>query len=219
MTNELNLVVDSLDALLSIGEIEDLCEGGNVLMPTAGEQDLLNAIWNDTDAQEFFEVNQSGEVWVELTDENGCIGRDTLNVNIIGAAPQLEITMPDVRCNSVEFIIDAQIETPDSVDDISWTINTEEVGNTETLTFFTENPESVTIDLYVSTSVGCFNQVSETFEVFETPELGFNSGLNCAFSYKPMGGQFNLRNDRSPEHKLAVQWRFLFRYCSEPRAC
>lgn len=202
-TNEFNLTVDDLDAVLSIGEEEELCEG-NLLTPEAGEQELLTILWNDSQVQNSFQVMESGEVWVEVSNLNGCVGRDTLDVNIIGAAPELEIVIPEVRCNNLSFDLEAQIDTPDGVESVVWLIDDQEIENEELLNYSVEEPSTLTFELYVETNVGCFNQVSAEVEVHETPVLGFNSSLNCAFSTSQWIATSSLNFDELE----SIEWQY-----------
>ncbi|MCX2738908.1 gliding motility-associated C-terminal domain-containing protein [Pontibacter anaerobius] len=75
-----------------------ICAGGSVLLTASSGKSYK---WNNGATSQSITVTQSGEYVVEVTDENGCVGKsDTLVVEVAGRLerPKIEFTDPLVVC-------------------------------------------------------------------------------------------------------------------------
>ncbi len=86
-------------------ELKDtvLCEGQSLVLSAVS--DAENYLWQDGSVMGTFEVNSSGEYWVEA-DNMGCITRDTANVEI---NPSFDIDLGEdqVLCENENILLDA----------------------------------------------------------------------------------------------------------------
>ncbi len=86
-----NTCVNSLPFPVTFSELHDFTLGNDTLLcaPTsitlnAGLQTVTNYLWQDGSSQPTLNVDKSGLYWVQLTDNNGCTKKDSINVTVQG---------------------------------------------------------------------------------------------------------------------------------------
>jgi hypothetical protein len=61
---------------INLGADQNMCEGSLFVLSAGGG--FASYLWNTAETADHISVNQPGEYWVEVTDANGCINRDTI---------------------------------------------------------------------------------------------------------------------------------------------
>jgi len=81
-TTYFNIIVNS-STLFSLGNDTILCQGDSlILSPLSGQN--TNFLWQDGNWSNSFTVLESGTYWAELTNEFGCVYRDSIDINFNG---------------------------------------------------------------------------------------------------------------------------------------
>ncbi len=65
-------------------------------------------LWQDLSTNTSFAVNSSGIYWLQVTDSNGCMNRDTVNVNVV-TDPVVALGNDTMICENTELRIGANI--------------------------------------------------------------------------------------------------------------
>ena len=171
--------VDMYAETMSLGDDRTLCNGNRIELES-GAENAETYLWSDGTQLPYFTLNNQSEISVTVTNSNGCIAFDTLNVTIGGTVPNIAF----------------EYTTPCSEQEITFTDNSLAVGNsainyhqwifngTDTLP---ENsvqytyPGTGEIDVYfkIGTTEGCSHDTSFQVNVHHTPEVQFIPTAGC----------------------------------------
>jgi len=67
--------------VIDLGNDTSICEGDEIQMQSSG--DYVTYLWQDGSTTESIPANQSGMYWLEVSGENGCTNRDTVNIDVL----------------------------------------------------------------------------------------------------------------------------------------
>lgn len=71
--------------VVDLGDRDFLCEGSNLLL-NAGNG-FRSYTWQDQSTGESYHVGQPGKYWVQVEDQNGCLGSDTVTISHVYQPP------------------------------------------------------------------------------------------------------------------------------------
>ncbi|TVR82327.1 MAG: PKD domain-containing protein, partial [Chitinophagaceae bacterium] len=201
-TDSVVVVIDSFVTQASLGPDIDLCTG-NTLSLESGSSEAVSYLWNNGESGSSIVVFNSGDYWVEVRNANACVARDTINITIIGDAPNVDfITNPACVDEAINLIDLTTVNPPSTLTNWYWDFGD---GNTDSVSnpiFAYSQAGTYTIDLTIETSDGCFGSASRTIEVNPKPTASFNAGLSCGgnllnfnnLSTAPPGGFLTTNN-------------------------
>ena len=139
-----------------------LCVGDSVYLEVGSE--FQTYLWSDGSTNQGTWVTSTGWVWVEVTDDNGCVGRDSAKIT----PDSVSIDLPDVSgCPGDTIVLDAG----SGFSSYSW--NT--LDSTQAITVYTLGTYSVT----VTNAVGCEASDSVSVEPGSPPQAGFFCDTVC----------------------------------------
>lgn len=175
-TPVVNIESDSYSETVELTENPNFCLG-NELYLSSGFAEAETYIWSTGEETAFVSPTGSGTYWVEATNANGCVGRDTVEVVIAGAAPVVEFT------NGTACEANAVVFTDQTDDEGSGIINQTWVavdalgvdslqGGVVEYTFPATG--SYPIELTVLLANGCSGTGRDTIQVNPLPLVGFN---------------------------------------------
>jgi PKD repeat protein len=174
--------VDNYEQFVTLGNDTTLC-ANNLIALQSGAAETVSYIWptvtpND---QASYSVVTTGDYWVETTNVNGCVARDTINVTVSGVAPIADFSFLGQCQNANVAFTDGS--APIGADLIaSWTwdmgegtvLSAQDPGHTYT------TPGIYTVELYVESIGGCGAFHTETVTVFAAPIANFSYTGYCA---------------------------------------
>ena len=101
-SNTATITIDNSLENISLGLDTNLCSGNSIeLVETSNN--ITNWHWNTQDTTALIEINSSGIYHLQVTNSNGCIGQDTIQVTVIGTAPSLSYSIVNEICQESEF--------------------------------------------------------------------------------------------------------------------
>lgn len=179
-SQEWMLQVDSFAVLATLGPDVDLC-AGNALSLQAEGYNVENYLWQDEFTTPELPVATSGEYWLEAVSDNGCTLQDTISVEIVGLAPDVEILAPPFVCQFEGNSFQSSASSEDSViDSYEWSLNDELVSNETTFEWTPENTGAFNLTLRVSTEAGCNAQTTLNLNVNPQPQGSIMVDGQCA---------------------------------------
>lgn len=135
--------------VVSIGGNIEYCQGNVVNQIISGGNNFTNYLWMDGVTSQTNTITQADDtVWVQVTDTNGCVNRDTLYV-IQNAKPVLNLGPDDTICANQTKILNAGTSSG-TITSYSWSTsaNSQSITlsfNPTTITTPTTNTYSVTV--------------------------------------------------------------------------
>ncbi|MEM9051256.1 MAG: PKD domain-containing protein, partial [Bacteroidota bacterium] len=197
-TPEIFVDVDSFPSVAALVLTDIFCLGNDLFL-ASGFEEAETYLWSTEEDTAFIQPQTSGEYWVEAINANNCVGRDTIDIEIVGVAPEAEFEFtPPCENNDVIF---SDITTPDGeamVTGWDWVFE-----NNESETSQEESPEvfypavgEFPVILTVTLDNGCTGTKRDTIFVNQLPLVNFSAPLVCAgnevffesFSAVPDGG-------------------------------
>ena len=174
-----------------LGIDTSFCEGDSLLLNPG---DYSEYVWQDGSEEAIFEVDNSGNYSVVVTDSNGCVGTDMIVVGV-NPLPIIDLGVDTTICSGETLVLDAQI--PGGI--YLW----QDSSVSSTL----EVDESGTYSVEVLDANGCQNEdemelfLSEVIGTFEGTDLlcfGDSSGIiegdfidEDSLDYNWSGGQMS----------------------------
>lgn len=96
---------------VDLGPDSTYCTEGKVIIGSQLSYQNCSFLWSTADTDETIVIMVSGTYWLRVTNEYGCAGSDTINVNIIRVAP---IGFPDVIDFCDDYVTLAPVSTFES---------------------------------------------------------------------------------------------------------
>src|SRR5690554_1071458 len=195
---------DPFTATASLGPDVNLCTGNNLGL-SVGANEAVSYLWNTGATTPEIGISSSGTYNVQVQNANGCIAMDTIDVTIIGDAPNIAFDVPAQSCVAAPFDFEDLSTTTDGSSIIAWDWNFGE-GSTAQLeqgNFAYSADGNYDITLTIETSSGCFNTLSTPIEIKTNPMLTFSTSYICqnqAIEFN--GGQL------SPQTITDWNWNF-----------
>jgi len=203
-----NLYVDSLSLRMSLGNDLSLCSG-NILQSTLDNYTITGPqyLWSTGDTTPTITLNTTGNYWLQLTNNHGCVARDTVSVYIHGMVPFVSFTAPG-RClgETTPFSDLSHPQDPYSViNQWHWDFGDGNNASTQNTTHNYANPGIYPITLTVTTDSNCSNSLTLPTVVYTLPEVYFTPILGC--SNTPI--QFTDRTQYTDNYTIN-QWQWDF---------
>src|SRR5690554_4623138 len=171
---------DPFTATASLGPDVNLCTGNNLGL-SVGANEAVSYLWNTGATTPEIDISSSGTYNVQVQNANGCIAMDTIDVTIIGDAPNIAFDVPAQSCVAAPFDFEDLSTTTDGSSIIAWDWDFGE-GSTAQLeqgTFAYSADGNYDITLTIETSSGCFNTLSAPIEIKTNPILTFSTSYIC----------------------------------------
>ncbi|HMV15973.1 MAG TPA: PKD domain-containing protein, partial [Chitinophagales bacterium] len=156
-----------------------ICSGEKIYIKN---DSLYNSFqWSTGSSSNYGTAYNSGNVYVNYIEKNGCPLIDTLKVVIIGQAPTAKFGWsPSCQNTAVTFSDSTFVPAGNTINSWKWNFSN---GNTAT----TQNPSTTfatlgiaSASLKVTTSAGCSDSIYKTFVVNKKPVPSFYNLLSCA---------------------------------------
>jgi PKD repeat protein len=204
-SDTLNVIIDSSLALTSLGPDTNLCSG-NVLYLKNGADNAVSYSWNNGSSDSTLTITQSGTYWLSVSNVNGCSVTDSINLIVIGFAPNTLFTLTDACINdSVAFLDLSTTQQPsDVVSSWLWDFGD---GNTSTL----QNPKHLfdtagnyIVSLETTTNSGCSKVKKLNYTVYPLPVPSFSFLNNCQYA----NTQFTFNGNTYGDFLSGIKWQF-----------
>jgi len=97
------LIVDLSPAVVvSLGGDTTVCAGDNFILDPGN---FTSYLWQDGSVEPYYPILYAGVYWVSVTDELGCIGADTINIDL-NPSPQVSLGNDTVICTGTTITLD-----------------------------------------------------------------------------------------------------------------
>lgn len=187
-SDTITIVVDSFPSIVSLGPDLSLC-AGNPITLLAGEAANLTYLWNDNSINDSLIIDSSGTYSITVKNTNNCIATDSINITIVGQAPSVGFQNTLACKNTLVSFMDTSIAFSGNIitqwywdfGDTTIVTDTSNISNPNYT--YTENGV-YTINLLVTTNVGCQQSLIKNITVYSSPtiELGADTVL-CAGNF------------------------------------
>lgn len=179
-TNTINVSLDNFPSSVNLGNDTSLCSG-NIIHVNHNSSSTTQYLWSTLSTNSTIPISTSGTYSVQVTNQNNCIGYDTISINIIGEAPTVSINLPSLLCLNSPSVYsgNASVQLPDTISNISWSFDDGSTYQTYNVAKSFNQFGNHTATLVAISSAGCSNQITSNFYINPTPSASFNNILPC----------------------------------------
>jgi PKD repeat protein len=178
-SDTIDLVLDNFPAVAFIGNDTMLCTG-NSLQLQIGANVATNYLWSNGSANDSLFITAGGLFWLEVSNINNCIARDTINISLTGIAPVADFVSNSVCIGLPTQFTDLSTAAPgDSIISWEWSFADGNQSNMQNPvnTYLTTNNYIVTLKAISQTS--CAGIVNKLVTVYPHPNVNFTVINNC----------------------------------------
>ena len=152
---------------------------GNQLSLAVGSESAQEYVWSNGSNEASVTPVADGDVWVEVINENGCFGRDTVTVEFAGEAPQADF-VSDLLCAQVpvEFSDSSFVIDDSEITDVQWIIGNDTLIGEE-VSYYFDSAGYYMLGIDVLTTVGCTGMLRDTIFVNPIPDISTVTSLAC----------------------------------------
>ncbi len=174
------VAVDSFPITALLGPDDSLCSG-NLIGLVSGSSTAADYLWSTSDTSAQIPITNTGQYSLTVTDNNGCVAQDIINVFIAGTAPAVNFSFQNVCMGNVASFADlSQAQLPDSVVSWHWDFGDGAVDSTnQHSTHLYSTSGTFTVTLTATTNSGCSASSSQTTTIHEAPAAQFDAVLWC----------------------------------------
>lgn len=175
--------IDTYAQTAFLGADTSLC-ADNLIALQVGAPETVNYEWNGTSAvaqPPFWVVDTTGNYFVETTNINGCIARDTIHVIVTGQAPIADFSFQNQCFGLPNSFADLSVGLPtDAVVLWNWDFGDGNLNNSQNPNHTYGTDSSFTVQLYVESAGGCGAFHTETVTVHAVPTAAFTKVGHCS---------------------------------------
>ncbi len=172
--------IDYFPETLALEQLPTFCLG-NTLFLSSGAEEAETYLWSTGSTDPIITPAVDGTYWVEATNANGCVGRDTVEVVIAGVAPTAAYTVsPPCAATELTFA-DATVPEGSTITAWQWDFGVS-TATTPTATATFPTVGQYPIALTVTLSNGCTGTLRDTIAVNYLPLVNFTAPVVCAGS-------------------------------------
>jgi PKD repeat protein len=182
-SDTITITQDNFSTTASLGQDTSLCSGNRITL-TTGNQTGLTYLWNDNSTDSALVITNSGQYILEVTNQNNCVAKDTINVTISGLAPVAGFKNTATCLNSaIQFTDTSRIIDGSNLVEWFW-----DFGNTSTLadtsdlinpTYSYADTGTYQITLRVKSTQGCSQSIQKNIRVYPKPIVDYFSSIAC----------------------------------------
>lgn len=169
-----SIALDTFPQLLTLGPDTNLCSGNNIGLK-AGAGQAVAYLWNNGAATPLLPITTTGTYHVTATDANGCTGRDTISVTIVGAAPLIGFANTTPCDGDTTHFTDQTVPVGNGIATWHWNFGD---GNTDTVPspshLYVGADTAYNVTLTVLDSAGCGGVLTQTAHVIQPPTLAIS---------------------------------------------
>ena len=149
--------------IINLGKDTLICEG---TMTLAMPEKYSHVLWSDTSTNQTLFVDKSGEYFVTVTDEFGCMNSDTISIDI-NPKPKVDLGKDTLLCEGA-----ITLAIPDKMSHIAW--NT---GSTDSTITISKSGTHIII-VTITDEFGCMNSDTISIDIKPNPVINLGNDIS-----------------------------------------
>ncbi len=156
-----------------------ICKGADVLV-AASNAEIQSVVWSNGFNTSIAEITQAGAITVEVTNVNGCVARDTMDVLLNGEVPATDFEF-DTVCfkNQTTFINLSAPAAGDSITGFLWEFGDDSISTNENPLHFYNAAGLFNVKLTNATRDNCSKSRVRQVLVRPAVIVGFDGFTSC----------------------------------------
>jgi PKD repeat protein len=191
-SDTINISIDNFSFSTSLGVDTNLCIG-NTLQLQNITSPITNYFWSNASTNDSLAVTASGSYWVEAINFNNCVLRDTINITIVGTAPQSVFSSSNGCIGAPVTFND--LSTPplgESIASWDWNFGDGQSSNLQNVSHTYDSAGVYVASLKILLLSGCGGISNQIVTVFKKPQLSITAQYLCNEKNAVFSNQSNL---------------------------
>ncbi len=181
VTDALQLNIDTFSESASLGADLALCAGNSIGLDAAGAE-VVSYLWQNEFTEPNLVITESGTYTLEAINANGCVLNDTVDVAVVGLAPEVVMLVPPVVCAESIQVYNGSAAADSPIASWLWVFpdGTELEG--QQVSYAVPDWGMGEYRLVVTTEAGCSTEAVLNVMANPAPEAEITSSPACAGS-------------------------------------
>lgn len=202
------VTADSFAIIASLGPDRKICQGDQLTLIN-GAQQAVSYVWSDNSGNNYLPINAApGNVYdysLTVTNNNGCLALDTINLNVNGVMPSVSFTSDSVCLGNVNHFTDfSSVISPYSIISRLWDFGDSTNSSLQNPTHTYTNDGVFNVTLTVTTDSGCMKSFEKMVKVFSIPQVSFLPYEGCS------GVEINFSDNTQCQYGNLTNWHWDF---------
>ena len=178
-SDTVNIILDNFPSIAFIGNDTSLCSGNTIQLQN-GATTAINYLWSDGSMNDSLTISIGGTYWLEVSNINNCIARDTIQIVLTGIAPSANFEATNVCLGLATTFTDLTTFAPgDVISAWEWNFGDGNYGNLQNPVHLFSNNGIYTVTLKAISQTGCAGLINKQVAVLPHPVLNFLTTNNC----------------------------------------
>jgi len=209
VSDTISVFLDYYPSNASLGIDTNFCSG-NYISLQVGASETISYLWSpggETDSTKI--IDTSGTYYVTVTNINGCVAIDTIDVNIIGVAPATGFSANTVCFGDSTIFFDTSTPASPSPADVitswEWIFGDGDTSYVQNPSHLYNSTGEYQVTLNISSNAGCSASITDTVFVKQIPIADFDVDMAC------IGNPYtftDLSTVSSPDSIISWLWDF-----------
>lgn len=191
--------VDDFSTTATLGADAQLCAGNSIGFTQDFED--LNYLWSTDEATANIIINTTGDYWLEATNSNNCVARDTIYIEVIGIAPEIAFDVNGL-CEDGTTVFNGNNISLSNISTWQWNFGDAQEGSGQNIAHTYDAGGDYEVTLIATTVEGCAQTFVQYVHVNLKPLAQFTTSLSC--DNEPI--QFNDNSTSSEGVIESWQW-------------
>lgn len=191
-SDTVSITIDNFSIDNSLGNDTNLCTGNTIQLQNNFSSGL-SYLWSTGSSNDSLTINNTGSYWVEVSNSNNCILRDTINIIIVGTAPNALFSANNGCINAPVNFIDLSVSPiGDNIAQWLWDFGDGNLSTTQNNVHVYDSAGLYQVSLKVILQSGCGAILNQVVEVFKKPLINYTAFNLCNDKYTEFNNTSNL---------------------------
>lgn len=178
-SDTISISIDNFSNIATLGSDTNMCIGNTIQIQNITSQ-ITGYLWSNNSTNDSLVINAGGVYWVEASNVNNCIFRDTIIITIVGTAPQSVFSTANGCVGANVSFSDLSIPPPnETIAQWQWSFGDGQFSNNQNTTHSFDSAGSYLISLKIILFSGCGGVSNQLINVFKEPQLNFTAINLC----------------------------------------
>jgi PKD repeat protein len=179
-SNTATITFDNSLQNVRLGNDTTLCQGNNIQLAQTSPS-IVSYLWSTNATTSSIPVLTSGQYDLQVTNSNGCIKSDIINIEIQGQSPTIQLSFPSQFCQNelASFSESSFVQSGEAIASRIWNFGNNTNSSLSNGTFSNNIVETYNGTLTVNSVSGCQSTQPFSYNVRPKPLANYTSPLLC----------------------------------------
>ncbi len=199
-----SISMDNFSLENTLGNDTSLCEG-NIIQLQNNPSGQINYLWSTGISNNSIAIISSGTYWLEASNQNNCIFRDTIAINIVGVAPDAEFLAVNGCINTAINFTDLSVPPlGETISQWLWDFGDGTISSLQNNLHTFDSAGIYNVSLKVILQSGCGAVYNQAISVLPLPSISYTAFNLCNQKLT----EFNNTSNLFGGNLQSVLWNF-----------